>query len=104
VCTTAVRHFTAYQLRYHGDTLRFGQLDGYGNWHFDLSLVGGRVISLDAETVSVYNCGVEDIPDTVRVGGSLELDVTCDLNGLLSHAQSSSWYRINPDRVVVRQR
>lgn len=103
-CSTYVEHYVGYQTRYGGDTVRFGEMDRYGTWGLQLAPHQVCATFADGDSASVYAGVVAPLPDTVRPGGTLELDVTVDLNGLLVWQPSASRYDMRPDHVHVTQR
>ena len=105
-CTTGMSHFTGYQRRYGGDTSRFAAMDRYGEWQFELLLWSPFAVLRNGDTVAMqlYGNDLHWLPDTVRGDGALELDVTLDMDGLMSWDSTTARYRMNVDRVTVRQR
>ena len=103
-CTVAVSHFVGYQRKYGGDTTRYGSLDRYGEWAMWVTLTGANVVNSSGETLPAGNLYLEGVPDSVRPNGLWELDVTFDLDGLLTWNQSRTRLVVHTDRVSVRQR
>jgi len=82
VCTSSVRHYTGYQLKYGGDTMRFSCLDSDTTWSMCL-FNGSPEVQLDSgDRVALASGFLYAVPDTVRGAGALELEVTYDLDGL----------------------
>lgn len=103
-CSTTIEHYVGYQLEYGGDTTRYGEMDRYGPWFFQLDLMSSAAAFSTGETVRVYQSIVDMVPDTVRPNGVLELDIVMDLDGLLEWRPSIERYYLNTDRIHVTQR
>lgn len=102
-CTASVSHFVGYQRAYGGDTIRYGDMDQYGSWDMWLSFRGNEVVTVAGETLPADNIHLRPIPDSVRQNGLWELDVTLNLDGLLTWNQTRTRLVVHTDRISVRQ-
>ena len=104
VLRTTILHYVEYQREFGGDTMRFSELDTYAGWQFRL-LSGDEPIVRDSVD-SLIRIGdlPTGLPDTVRGGGPLEIDVTFDLDGLFSLGPGNGQILVNPAKVEYRQR
>jgi hypothetical protein len=103
-CSTYVDHYVGYQSRYGGDTTHFGAMDRYETWTMEIVPAEVRAAFAARESASVYVSSFDEVPDTVRPNGILELDVLIDMKGLLSWQPSGSNYYLRPDHVHITQR
>ena len=103
-CSTYIDHYVGYQTKYGGDTTRYGKMDRYGPWAYRLTVGGGTATFAARDSAQVDQSLIDMVPDTVRPGSVLELDIVVDASGLLQWRQSISAYYLNPDRIHITQR
>jgi hypothetical protein len=103
-CTLEINHFVGYQLRYGGDTSRFSVMDRYPVWDLEMRMYTTDFVLVDGETLAVTNAAVPNVPDAVRADVPYELDITVDLAGLLEWRATQNDYKLQADRIQVRQR
>jgi hypothetical protein len=102
--STSVKHFVGYQGRYGGDTTRLSAMDQYGEWQLVLALIQVPAVLRSGDTVTVDAGNLYGLPDTIRADGTIEWDVTVDMDGLVTRDSSASEYTLQADRISVRQR
>jgi len=106
-CSTTVRHYTGYQLKYGGDTTHLACLDDDTSWTmgFRFSQPAAQLLSGDSallSTVFLYS-----VPDTARGPETIELDITFDLDGLIlveSVPINTQLVTLRQEKIYYRQR
>lgn len=104
ICSTSIDHYVGYQTMYGGDTTRYGEMDRYGPWEVRIIPSLLAAVFTAGESASVNPGHIDMVPDTVRPGGILDLDISVDLGGLLEWQPTQARYNMRTDHIHVKQR
>jgi hypothetical protein len=102
---TTITHFSGYQRRHGGDTMRFAFLNGQNDgWDLDLWCDFDTAWTEAGDTIRLMDSYFKGLPDTVRAGQPTEIEIVFDMDGLFNVDTSGLSVRIRSDRVQVLQR
>jgi hypothetical protein len=105
VCTTGCQHLVGYQLRCGGDTTRLGVLDLQPGWSVTMPSLQITAVTLSGARLSSNPVSIVCIPDTVRAGAPVDLDMTFDMTGFITWSPAGPRPLLaNAEWVSVRQR
>jgi hypothetical protein len=99
---TEINHFIGYQEEYGGDSTRYSCLDKVDGWFTRLSFLNGDVMLNSGDSRTSFGFWVV-IPDTVRGGEGLDVEIIFDLNGLFYSNYPNGRLSVNEYRISCRQ-
>jgi hypothetical protein len=98
-----IRHYTGYQLEFHGDTARFSELDAYPGWELVLLSRDDPLVVDSTDSLVRVGDLPAGLPDTVMGDGPLEIEITFDLDGLFYSGPITGQISLDPTKVEYRQ-
>ena len=106
-CSTTVRHYTGYQLKYGGDTTHLACLDNDTSWTMGLRFSQPVAQLLSGDSARLTTVFLYSVPDTARGQETIELDITFDLDGLIlveSIPINTQLVTLRQEKIYYRQR
>lgn len=99
-----VRRYIGFQREFGGDTSRLSALDSIGGWQMDILIAPSLVILANGDTLPRLLGGLpENVPDTIRPNGKIEIEIFFDWDGLFSVYQDSA-LMMNSNKITYRER
>ncbi len=99
-----VRRYIGFQREFGGDTTRLSALDSVGGWKMDILIAPYIVVLENGDTLKRILGGLpENVPDTIRPDGKIEIEMYFDWDGLFSLYQDSV-VMMNPEKISYRER